>query len=361
MNAGMFFEDSNLVLNTFFEISPSLFCITTKEGDFLKLNPAWQDVLGYPVEELLHMNFTALVHPDDLNDSVEAHEEEKAGVPVIEFENRYRCKDGSYKWLSWHGRLLEEQQLIFAVARDITDRKELELKVKKSEKLFRLLTETTDDTIMQFDLELRHLYVNPASKKYFGIEPEKFIGKTHGELGFPEEDYDYWHKRIEKVIVTGLPHKETLHNKAANTWFDWNLFPEFDDNNKVVTVLSYTRNITPVIQAQEAMKENEEKYRIMFTGNPLPSWITDEATGRILEVNPSAAEQYGYTPEEFAALTVEDIRMPDENTEFQDAVIQVNSAHPNQTLCRHRKKTGKFLLYRLLHNFLITRDSRQCM
>jgi PAS domain S-box-containing protein len=113
-------------LERFFTLSLDLFCVATLEGYFLKLNPAWQRVLGFSEAELRAAPFMDFVHPDDRAATLEALSALTTGERVIGFENRYRARDGSYKWLQWASAPLATHGLVYAVARDVTDRKEAE-------------------------------------------------------------------------------------------------------------------------------------------------------------------------------------------------------------------------------------------
>ena len=113
-------------LDRFFSLSLDLFCIAKLDGYFVRLNPAWERVLGIPREELLAHPWLDFVHPDDLDATRGAGSTLVDGVEVIAFENRYRCADGSYKWLQWVSAPVRPLGLICAVARDITDNKRAE-------------------------------------------------------------------------------------------------------------------------------------------------------------------------------------------------------------------------------------------
>jgi len=115
----------------FFTLSLDLLCIAGFDGYFKRLNPAWERTLGYSVNELLAEPYMHFLHPDDRDaTSVEA-QKNAAGGQTFAFENRYRCKDGSYRWLLWSAMPLREQQLIYATARDITERKRAEEELRK--------------------------------------------------------------------------------------------------------------------------------------------------------------------------------------------------------------------------------------
>jgi two-component system, sensor histidine kinase and response regulator len=110
----------------FFKLSLDLFCVATFEGYFLRLNPAWQTVLGFSEDELRASPFIDFVHPDDRDASMRELSRVTTGGHVINFENRYRTRDGSYKWLQWFASPFIAQGLIYAAARDVTERKAAE-------------------------------------------------------------------------------------------------------------------------------------------------------------------------------------------------------------------------------------------
>ncbi len=119
-------------LDQFFNVSLDLLAIANTKGYFLRVNPAAERTLGYTREELMAKRFLDLVHPDDLLRTQEAVSIQASGQRVIDFENRYRCKDGTYRWLEWSS--VPAGNLIYAAARDITDRKRVEEALRESEK-----------------------------------------------------------------------------------------------------------------------------------------------------------------------------------------------------------------------------------
>jgi PAS domain S-box-containing protein len=111
-------------LDRFFELSLDLLCIAGLDGFFKRVNPSWTRVLGWSVEELLSRPVADFMHPDDRERTLQARARLAKGIPVIGLENRYRCKDGTYRWLSWQSSLYSEAGLVIAVARDITERRQ---------------------------------------------------------------------------------------------------------------------------------------------------------------------------------------------------------------------------------------------
>lgn len=120
----------------FFTMSLDLLCVAGPDGYFKRLNPAWERVLGYTLAELMAEPYTNFIHPEDVASTCSETERYAAGGQTISFENRYRCKDGSYRWLSWNA-IPSPDQLVYAVARDITDHKEAERIRREAEDLLR--------------------------------------------------------------------------------------------------------------------------------------------------------------------------------------------------------------------------------
>jgi PAS domain S-box-containing protein len=107
----------------FFTLSIDMLCIAAFSGYFKRLNPAWEKTLGFSREELQSQRMFEFVHPEDRERTLDQNRRVRSGEQAVAFENRYRCKDGSYRWLLWNATADLEHELIYSVARDITRRK----------------------------------------------------------------------------------------------------------------------------------------------------------------------------------------------------------------------------------------------
>ncbi len=113
----------------FFDQSLELLCVAGLDGYFKRMNPPWATQLGRSLEELAVRPFLDFIHPDDLQATLAQMDALSKGSETILFENRYRHKNGSYRWLRWNARLVPESQRIFASARDVTGQKRLEREI----------------------------------------------------------------------------------------------------------------------------------------------------------------------------------------------------------------------------------------
>ena len=109
---------------TIWQVSPDLLGALNGDGYFETSNPAWESVLGWTEEEVARMSIFELLHPYDIERSRAGFELTQIGKPAIRFPNRYRCKDGSYRWISWVG--IPEDGLVYCSGRDITEEKAAE-------------------------------------------------------------------------------------------------------------------------------------------------------------------------------------------------------------------------------------------
>lgn len=123
----------------FFALSIDMLCIARFSGHFIRLNPAWEVTLGYTIADLQSRRMFEFVHPEDLERTLEQNRRVREGGRALSFQNRYRHKDGSYRWLRWNAQSDVENELIYSIARDVTEAKRAE---EERERLIVELRET---------------------------------------------------------------------------------------------------------------------------------------------------------------------------------------------------------------------------
>ena len=117
------------------QLSPDLLGALNSKGYFETSNPAWQSVLGWSESEVASMSIFELLHPDDVEHTRAGFELTLVGQPALRFVNRYRCKDGSYRWISWVG--IQEDDFVYCTGRDITAEKMAELELAAAQEALR--------------------------------------------------------------------------------------------------------------------------------------------------------------------------------------------------------------------------------
>ena len=291
----------------FFTLSQELLCTTGFDGYFKKLNDAWEKTLGYSIDELLAKPFIELVHPDDQEKTRIETEKLVAGNNTVSFENRYLCKDGSVCWLLWSTVSVVEEQLHYASARDITDRKKIEQDLQISTEQLERLINAAPFGIHLLDENLRIVQVNPYALPAFGDTPN-LIGRDFGEvmhLIWPTDKANEVIKMYKHTLETGESslQKEIIDlrvDRNITEYYAWEIHRIPLPNGKL-GVVCYFQDISERVLAQQAIVESEDRYHTLFNcmdeGYCVVEMIFDAQHNaidyRFLEVNPPFEEQSG--------------------------------------------------------------------
>jgi PAS domain S-box-containing protein len=169
-------------LDQFFSVTLDLLCIANTDGYFLRLNPAWEAILGYKREELMAKRFLDFVHPEDLVSTQGALSVLASQQKLVDFENRYRAKDGSYRWLEWS--CAPAGSLIYAAARDITERLKTEAEDRQRREelahVSRIATmgELTASLAHEINQPLTAILSNAVAAERFLSRPQPDIGEV---------------------------------------------------------------------------------------------------------------------------------------------------------------------------------------
>lgn len=189
----------------FFALSTDLLCIATLDGSFVDVNPAWEETLGWSREELLGRAYLELVHPDDEVTTRAAMARLAEGQTVRGFENRYRHRDGTWRWLSWSGTPSPEDGLVHSVVRDVTQQRRARAWAEEMEHVSGVGT-------WELDLDARELVLSPEAFRIHGIEPD--AGQTASpqlirSLYHPE-DVAQQDEALDLLLRDGTPYDLTL-------------------------------------------------------------------------------------------------------------------------------------------------------
>jgi PAS domain S-box-containing protein len=175
-NAEAALREKTEELDQYFSTSLDLFCIADTQGYFRRLNPQWEKALGYPLAELEGRMFLDFVHPDDLPATLAAVADLKTQKEVINFTNRYQHRDGTYRWIEW--RSIPRGERIFAAARDITKRRQMEEALRESEEKYRSIIDEMQDIFYRTDSAGKIMMLSPSAAKIAGYRSnDELIGQ----------------------------------------------------------------------------------------------------------------------------------------------------------------------------------------
>ncbi len=294
-------QQNERYLRTILETTAEGFVMVGRDGRIMDVNHAYCAMSGYASDELLAMNIRD-VEGRESPDATRAHMEKLIASGSDLFETRHRRKDGrlwpvevSVTFVAVNGG-----QFI-SFCRDLTERRTAEEKIRESEAQFRALIDGLPDVIMCFDSEGRHLFVSDNVHGWNGLKASQFIGKTHRELGFPENLCAFLAKSIFHVFNTGTPIETEFtydHPHGAKV-YNWRLWPELDNNKNVRSVISISRDITE-------HRKIEARYQHLYN-NVRDAIVRVEMDGRVSEHNEAYLKMLGYTSQELAALTYCDL------------------------------------------------------
>jgi PAS domain S-box-containing protein len=173
--------------NQFIDLSIDMFCIAGFDGYFKNLNPAWEKTLGFTIEELKAKPYLDFIHPEDRPPTESEASRLESSKVTFAFENRYLCKNGSHRWFSWNAVSAPEKKVIYAVARDITEQKRADQKLRETEERHRKLFDNNPHPTWVYDREtLRFLAVNRATVEKYGYSAAEFRAMTIKDIRAPE-------------------------------------------------------------------------------------------------------------------------------------------------------------------------------
>ncbi len=237
------------------QLSPDLLGVLNADGYFESANPAWRAVLGWSEAEISQTSLFRFIHPDDLDRTYAGFEDLKRGNPVLRFENRYRRKDGEYRWLSWVA--VPEGDKFYCSARDITAEKhqaaELAARTVERDRVWR----NSRDLLVIVGADGIFRAINPAWTAILGHDPTKVVGRSFLDFVWPD-DADLTQGGLDtaasKNDLTNFENRYR-HQDGTPRWISWHTSVEGD------VVYAYGRDITAEKEQARALRQAEEQLR----------------------------------------------------------------------------------------------------
>jgi PAS domain S-box-containing protein len=205
----------------FLALGSDLQVITSIDGYFQWVSPTFERTLGWTIDEMTSCPWTDFIHPDDTSKSVSEANSLFLGNETFAFENRYRHKDGSYRWLLWKAQSYPEGQVIYGAAVDITERKQAEEALRQSESRFRLMVESAKEyAIFTFDLDGTITSWNYGAERLLGYTEAEIIG-CKARMIFTPEDKKLLRaeSEMQTALTQGQAENECWHVRKDSSRF----------------------------------------------------------------------------------------------------------------------------------------------
>lgn len=329
-------DEVNAELDQFFSTSLDLLCIADADGNFKRVNREWENILGYSSSDLMRKSFLDFVHPDDIQETINKTKESSISS-VFNFINRYRSKDGTYRYIEW--RSAPHGNLIYAAARDITDRIENEKALRDSEERFKALHNASFGGITIHDKGMI-IECNLGLTEMTGFSRDELIG-MNGLLLIAERSRDL----VMKNITSGYEKPYDVFGVKKNGE-EYDLRIEARNipyKDKIVRVTEF-RDVTEQKKSEEALRDSEEKLKAIFNAANVGLSITDEK-GNYVMYNNWWLNYLGYEAGELKQKTNLDITHPDDIETSRNNFLKVISGEISNYRIEKRfiRKDGSFL------------------
>ncbi|HEY9807249.1 MAG TPA: PAS domain S-box protein, partial [Candidatus Obscuribacterales bacterium] len=284
----------------FFTLAGDMLCVAGSDGYFKRVNPAFETTLGYTAEELFAQPFVDLVHPEDQAATIAEASQLFSGVETIAFENRYRCRDGSYRWLAWTSTPYVQEGLIYATARDITERKQTEEALTASEAQYRDLVQTANCIILRWDVTGQIRFINDFGARFFGFDNDELVGQN--VIGTIVPNTETSGRDLQMLMIAIHQHPEDYaHNENENccqdgrrVWIAWANKPILNEHNQLIEILSVGTDATERKRTEEALRRSQKRYATLAATVPVGIFRTD-LEGNCVYVNQRWCQMAGLT------------------------------------------------------------------
>ena len=287
-------------IEQFFNLSLDYLCVGNTSGLFETLSPAFSRELGYSDRELKSKPFFDFIHDDDIDKTKNEIGKLSQGITSINFETRFKCKDGGYKLLNWNASPDAETGLIYAIARDITISK----KINEENKRLSYVAKGTDNVIIISDKDRKIEWINQPFETLTGYCLEEVIGKNPGKLLQYEETDGNTILQIREALNNRTSWKGEIKNRSKlgrNYWLEFSISPIFNDSDELINFIAIGLDITEKKKKDLSISNLVATQTTIFNGVGHAVIFTD-ATGIIRRINKAGLNLIEYSNEEVLGI-----------------------------------------------------------
>lgn len=313
-------HDKNKILDS----SLDVICSFDEAGRFVNVNTASQSLWGYQPSELIGKKYMDLVFHEDAEITINTDTLIKSGVPITIFENRFVHKNGEIVPLMWSSRWDDKEKLFFSIAKDATEKKNLEKAFEVERQRFMNLYHQAPSS-MGILKGPNHVYemANPLYLKLIG--KKNIIGKTVKEV-LPEVEAQGVLDFLDKVYLTGetfyanekliqFDHDKKGTGKLVDTYLNFICQAHKNNKGEIDGIFFFAIDVTEQVLSRKRIEESENRFRALIEKSEEMIMLTS-ADGKLLYGSPSISKVFGYSEEDVALKNILELIHPDDLTEF---------------------------------------------
>ncbi|HEY6930540.1 MAG TPA: PAS domain S-box protein [Thermoanaerobaculia bacterium] len=318
-------------------------CIAGQDTTIIEVNPAAEAMFERTGERIVGRTFLELLAPEErdrvrerFGRMLERGSDHDTAVLLRGSGERFRAE------VSASRVQIGEEMLTLAIIRDVSERARAEQAVADSERRYRELVENAPIGIYRSTRDGRFLSVNAAFARKLGYATieEVLALDLPTDLYWDPKERERLFARSEEL--GGVATFEVLFKKKDGTplWIEMHSRAVRNEAGETLFCEGFIRSIHDRKRAEENLRRSEEQYRLLFEANPHPMWVFDTDTLRFLAVNESAERDYGYSRDEFLAMTIRDIRAPEVRERLDADFSSSPASDSRRGLCTHRRSDG---------------------
>lgn len=329
----------------FFTLSIDLLCLVGFDGLFQRVNPAFKRMLGFTEAEMEGKAVLEFIHPDDHASTTAEVAKLARGAMTLSFENRYRCKDGTYRWISWTAVPFTENSTLYAVGHDITENKRADDALRASELEFRGLTESMPQLAWKCGPDGRNVYHNQRWVDYTGLTLKESYGDGWLKSFHPddrERTAHAWKNAVDNGAVYDAE-RRLRDRHGAYRWFLIRGVPQRDEAGVILWWFGTYTDIEEQKRAEARLQRQQTELRVLFDLMPAMIWFKD-TENVILRINQRAADAVGKSVEEIEGKSSVEIYPKEAASYYADDLEVIKSGAPKLEIIETlQDPTGKTL------------------
>jgi len=277
-------KKAEVQLDHFFELSPDLMCITDISGNFIKVNEAFESLLGFKKEDILQSHFLELIHPEDKHIFEDVEQKVLTGE-IMFHESRMRKKSGDFLWLSWTGKPFSKDGLIVGVGKNISEKKLQEEALANSHQETLNILESIQDGFLAVNHDWSVSYWNNAAEKIVQTKRDDILGNNLWSVIPVDKEFKFY-REFKKVMEEGVSVRFDEYYAPLDIWVMISAYPS------ETGLTAYLKDITEskiaslkLIQFKKVIENSKDEIAIISTVN------------ESIYLNPAFIDSFGYGSE----------------------------------------------------------------